>query len=117
MKVLILGNGGREQAIAWACRRSGHEVRFAADLGDASSDDTDLVIPGPEAALVAGAADECAARGIPCFGPTAALAQLEGSKGYARQLANDLAIPGPAFARFDPTQSSTIVDDARAWWR
>ncbi|MFT6392061.1 MAG: phosphoribosylaminoimidazole synthetase/phosphoribosylamine--glycine ligase, partial [Ilumatobacter sp.] len=42
---------------------------------------------------------------------------LEGSKGYARQLANDLAIPGPAFARFDPTQSSTIVDDARAWWR
>jgi phosphoribosylamine--glycine ligase/phosphoribosylformylglycinamidine cyclo-ligase len=117
LKVLILGNGGREQAIAWACRRSGHEVRFAADLGDASSDDTDLVIPGPEAALVAGAADECAARGIPCFGPTAALAQLEGSKGYARQLANDLAIPGPAFARFDPTQSSTIVDDARAWWR
>ncbi|MFT6289835.1 MAG: phosphoribosylamine--glycine ligase/phosphoribosylaminoimidazole synthetase [Ilumatobacter sp.] len=117
MKVLILGNGGREQAIAWACRRYGHDVRFAADLGDASSDDTDLVIPGPEAALVAGAADECAARGIPCFGPTAALAQLEGSKGYARQLANDLAIPGPAFARFDPTQSSTIVDDARAWWR
>jgi phosphoribosylamine--glycine ligase/phosphoribosylaminoimidazole synthetase len=117
LKVLILGNGGREQAIAWACRRYGHDVRFAADLGDASSDDTDLVIPGPEAALVAGAADECAARGIPCFGPTAALAQLEGSKGYARQLANDLAIPGPAFARFDPTQSSTIVDDARAWWR
>lgn len=117
MKVLILGSGGREQAIAWACRRYGHDVRFAADLDDASSDDTDLVIPGPEAALVAGAADECAARGIPCFGPTAALAQLEGSKGYARQLADDLAIPGPAFARFDPTQSSTIVDDARAWWR
>jgi phosphoribosylamine--glycine ligase/phosphoribosylaminoimidazole synthetase len=117
LKVLILGSGGREQAIAWACRRYGHDVRFAADLDDASSDDTDLVIPGPEAALVAGAADECAARGIPCFGPTAALAQLEGSKGYARQLADDLAIPGPAFARFDPTQSSTIVDDARAWWR
>ena len=116
MRVLILGGGGREQAIAWACRRSGHDVRLADGLGDASIDDTDLVIPGPEAALVAGAADECAVRGIPCFGPTAALAQLEGSKGYARQLADDLGIPGPAFARFDPSTSNTIVDDARTWW-
>ncbi len=117
MRVLILGGGGREQAIAWACRRSGHEVRLAPELGDASPSDTDLVIPGPEAALVAGAADECAARGIPCFGPTAALARLEGSKGYARQLASDLGIPGPAFARFDPATTTTVVDDARAWWR
>ena len=92
-------------------------MRLATDLGDASSDDTDLVIPGPEATLVAGAADECAVRGIPCFGPTAELAQLEGSKGYARQLADDLGIPGPAFARFDPAASTTIVEDARAWWR
>lgn len=117
MRVLILGGGGREQAIAWACRRSGHDVRLAAELGEASPADTDLVIPGPEVALVAGAADECAVRGIPCFGPTAQLAQLEGSKGYARQLADDLGIPGPAFARFDPASSTTIVEDARAWWR
>lgn len=117
MKVLVLGGGGREQTIAWACRRSGHDVRLAADLGDASTDDTDLVIPGPEAVLVAGAADEAARRGIPCFGPTAALAALEGSKGYARQLAHDLGIPGPRFARFDPATSSTIVEDARTWWR
>ncbi|MEP1124387.1 MAG: phosphoribosylamine--glycine ligase [Ilumatobacter sp.] len=117
MRVLILGGGGREQAIAWACRRSGHDVRISPELGDASSTDTDLVIPGPEAALVAGAADECAVRGIPCFGPTAELAKLEGSKGYARRLASDLGIPGPVFARFDPSTSSQIVDDARAWWR
>ena len=117
MRVLILGGGGREQAIAWACRRTGHDVRLAADLGDASPADTDLVIPGPESALVDGAADECAERGIPCFGPTAELAKLEGSKGYARQLADDLAIPGPAFARFDPSASTTIVEDARSWWR
>ncbi|MFK7918810.1 MAG: phosphoribosylamine--glycine ligase [Ilumatobacter sp.] len=116
MKVLVLGGGGREQTIAWACRRSGHDVRLAPDLGSASAADTDLVIPGPEAVLVAGAADEAALRGIPCFGPTAALAALEGSKGYARQLAHDLGIPGPRFARFDPATSSTIVDDARAWW-
>jgi phosphoribosylamine--glycine ligase/phosphoribosylaminoimidazole synthetase len=117
MRVLILGGGGREQAIAWACRRHGHEVRLADDLGDASTGDTDLVIPGPEAVLAAGAADECARRSLPCFGPVAALAQLESSKGFARTLANELGIPGPAFARFDPTASSTIVDDARAWWK
>jgi phosphoribosylamine--glycine ligase/phosphoribosylaminoimidazole synthetase len=116
MRVLVLGAGGREQAIAWACRRHGHDVRLAADLGDASPDDTDLVIPGPEAALVAGAADECARRGIPCFGPTAALAELEASKGFARDLATALDIPGPAYARFDPARSERVVDDAIAWW-
>lgn len=116
MRVLVLGAGGREHAIAWACRRHGHEVRLAADLGDASTADTDLVIPGPEAALVAGAADECARRSIPCFGPTAALAELEGSKGFARDLATQLGIPGPAYARFDPARSERVVDDAIAWW-
>ncbi len=52
MRVLVIGGGGREQAIAWACRHHGHDVRLAPDLGDASPDDTDLVFPGPEAALV-----------------------------------------------------------------
>lgn len=116
MRVLVLGAGGREQAIAWACRRHGHEVRLAADLGDASADDTDLVIPGPEAALVAGAADESSRRGLPCFGPTAELAQLEASKGFARDLATRLGIPGPAYARFDPASAERVVDDAIAWW-
>ena len=116
MQVLILGGGGREQAIAWACRRAGHDVRLAADLGAANPDDTDLVIPGPEASLVAGAADECARRRIPCFGPTAELARLEASKGFARALADELGIPGPAFARFDPAASSAVVDEARRWW-
>ena len=116
MRILILGGGGREAALAWSCRRSGHEVRLAAGLGAASPHDTDLVIPGPEAALVDGAADECARRGIACFGPSADLARIESSKGFARQLAADLGIPGPAFARFDPASSSSVVDDARAWW-
>ena len=44
------------------------------------------------------------------------MARLEGSKGYARQLAADLGIPGPAFARFDPASSTSVVDDARRWW-
>lgn len=116
MRVLVLGSGGREQAIAWACRRHGHDVRLAADLGDASLSDTDLVIPGPEASLVAGAADECGRRSIPCFGPTAALAELEASKGFARDLATQLGIAGPAYARFDPARSERVVDDAISWW-
>ncbi len=111
MRVLVIGGGGREQAIAWACRYHGHDVRLAPDLGDASTDDTDLVFPGPEAALVAGVADECVRRGIPCFGPTAELARLEASKTYARDLATSLGIPGPRFAAFDDH------DAAIAWWR
>jgi phosphoribosylamine--glycine ligase/phosphoribosylaminoimidazole synthetase len=111
MRVLVIGGGGREQAIAWACRHHGHDVRLAPDLGEASPDDTDLVFPGPEAALAAGVADECARRGIPCFGPTAELARLESSKTYARDLATSLGIPGPRFAAFDDH------DAAIAWWR
>ena len=111
MRVLVIGSGGREQAIAWACSHHGHDVRVAASLGDAGPDDTDLVIPGPEAALVDGVADECRRRNLPCFGPTAELARLESSKSYARDLAASLGIAGPAFARFD------TADAAVRWWR
>jgi phosphoribosylamine--glycine ligase/phosphoribosylaminoimidazole synthetase len=111
MRVLVIGGGGREQAIAWACRHHGHDVRLGSDLGDASLADTDLVIPGPEAALVAGVADECDRRGIACFGPTSALARLESSKSYARELATSLGIPGPRFSAFGS------ADAAIAWWR
>ncbi|WP_420453511.1 phosphoribosylamine--glycine ligase [Ilumatobacter sp.] len=121
MRVLVVGGGGREQAIAWSCRRHGHDVRVEPGLGAASSADTDLVIPGPEAALVAGIADTCRDRGLACFGPTAELARLEASKGWARALAAGLGIPGPAFARFDPSgpepgSLDSAVDGARAWW-
>ena len=111
MRVLVIGGGGREQAIAWACRHHGHDVRLAPDLGDASAADTDLVFPGPEASLAAGVADECARRSLPCFGPTAELARLESSKTFARELATSLDIPGPRFASFDDH------DAAIAWWR
>ena len=101
MKLLVLGGGGREQAIAWACRRHGHSVAIAGSLDQVDLGDVSLVIPGPEALLVEGVADSCAKLGVPCFGPTAELARLESSKGYARELAASLGIPGPAFARFD----------------
>ncbi len=104
VRVLVIGGGGREQAIAWACRRHGHEVELAADLGDASPATVDLVIVGPEAALSAGVADECARRGVACFGPTAELARLESSKGYTRELGERLGIPGPAYRQFDSAE-------------
>jgi phosphoribosylamine--glycine ligase/phosphoribosylaminoimidazole synthetase len=113
MKVGVIGGGGRESAIAWACRRHGHEVVMAGDVEALDLDSLDLVIPGPEAALAAGAADRCAAAGVPCFGPPVALARLETSKGFARQLAARLGIPGPAFARF----GAGDVESATAWWQ
>ena len=112
MRVLVIGSGGREQAIAWACRRHGHEVTLLPELRLFSAQPPDLVIPGPEAALVAGVADECARRGVACFGPTSELARLESSKGYARELATSLGIPGPRFARFE----ARAHGEAAAWF-
>jgi len=109
MRVLVIGSGGREAAIAWACRRHGHEVRVLPDLPDPV--EADLVIVGPESALVAGVADRCLDAHVPCFGPTAALAKLEGSKGFTRTLASRLGLPSPAF------HLSSSADEAIEWWR
>lgn len=111
MRVLVIGGGGRESAIRWACERHGHDVVAAPSFDEARHADVDLVIVGPEAALVDGTADRCAAAGIPCFGPTAALARLESSKGFTRALAKELGIPSPAFHRSDHHH------DAITWWR
>ncbi len=109
MRVLVIGAGGRESAIAWACRRHGHEVTITPDLApDAIAD---LVIVGPETALAAGVADECKRRRIPCFGPTADVARLESSKGYAREVANALGLPSPQHL------ATTSLNEAIAWWR
>ena len=109
MKVLVIGSGGREAAIAWACRRHGHEVAIAPILAPHAV--PDLVIVGPETALAEGVADECRRRRVPCFGPTAELARIESSKGYARELATSLGLPSP---RHLATPSG---DEAIAWWR
>ena len=115
MRVLVIGAGGREHAIALNCRTSGHEVIMIPDVTGLEQHllDIDLVIPGPEAALVAGVAAICAAAGVPCFGPTAELARLESSKAHARDVTTRLGIPGPRWSRFD----SGAVDEALDWWR
>lgn len=113
MRVLVVGGGGREHAIAWACEQHGHTVTMASELGDVSADDVDLVVPGPESALVAGIADECSFRKIPCFGPTSKQARIESSKGFSRQLADGLGVPGPRFERFEENDDRGAI----AWWQ
>jgi phosphoribosylamine--glycine ligase/phosphoribosylaminoimidazole synthetase len=113
VRVAVLGGGGREHAIAWACEQHGHTVTLAPELGTLTAADVDLVIPGPEALLVAGVADECAFRKIPCFGPKAKLARIESSKGFSRDLAHSLGVPGPAFARFEEFDVAGAIAYAR----
>ena len=109
MKILIIGSGGREHALAWKCAQgTGVEevlvapgnagtaredrVRNVAvsydDIGAlvqlARDEDVALTIVGPEAPLVAGCVDRFNELGLPCFGPTAAAAQLEGSKAFTK---------------------------------
>jgi len=109
VKILVIGSGGREQAIAAACRAHGHDVTVAVDLPEQPQ--IDLVIVGPESALVAGVADRCAELRIPCFGPTAGLAKLESSKGFTRMLAGRLGLPSPAY------HLSCSAEEAISWWR
>ncbi|MFP4607902.1 MAG: phosphoribosylamine--glycine ligase [Thiohalospira sp.] len=136
MDVLIVGGGGREHALAWKARQSVEAGRVYVAPGNAgtaaepgienlnvAADDVTglvgrarelgigLVIPGPEAPLVAGLADALAAVGIPCFGPGAEAAQLEGSKAFAKAFMARHAIPTAAHATF------TDAEAAAAWIR
>ena len=123
MKVLVIGSGGREHALAWQCARSGHAVLVApgnagtdreenirnvsvaandidALLDLATSEDVDLTIVGPEAPLVDGIADRFAEAELPCFGPSAAAAQLEGSKAFTKDFLARHHIPTAAYQNF-----------------
>jgi phosphoribosylamine--glycine ligase len=133
MKVLLVGSGGREHALAWAivasplCDRlwiapgnagtaeEGENVAIAADdlpglVAFARDKAVDLVVVGPEAPLVAGLADALAAAGVKCFGPTAAAARLEGSKAFMKEVCDEARVPTAAWARFsDPDAAKTYV--------
>src|SRR5215472_13059083 len=132
MKVLIVGGGGREHALAWKCASAARvsevlvapgnagtagepKVRnvdvAAEDLAAltrlAAAERVDLTIIGPEAPLVAGAVDAFEAAGLRCFGPRQAAARLEGSKAYAKSFLARHGIPTARSAtftreRFDP---------------
>ncbi|MCX7603601.1 MAG: phosphoribosylamine--glycine ligase [Bryobacteraceae bacterium] len=131
MKILVLGSGGREHAIAWRLRQSPSVSRVFVAPGNpgcaqvaecipvsnptpvgfleaARQCGADLVLSGPEAPLVDGAADLFAKEGIPFFGPTQAAARLEGSKIFAKQFMQRAGIPTARFA------AANSLDEARA---
>jgi phosphoribosylamine--glycine ligase len=123
MRVLIIGSGGREHALTWAIAQSPKLTKLYVAPGNPGTAELaenvavrntdipaivafaverkiDLVIPGPEAPLVAGIADALAAAGIACCGPSAAAAQLEGSKKFTKEIADGAGIPTAAWASF-----------------
>ena len=123
MRVLVIGGGGREHALAWKIAQSPLCESLHAAPGNAGIAEvaacvaldpldaeavlrwcrtagTDLVVIGPEAPLVAGLADRLSAAGIAVFGPTAAAARLEASKAFTHEIAGACGAPMARWARF-----------------
>jgi phosphoribosylamine--glycine ligase len=138
MKVLLVGGGGREAALAWAFSRSPllddlvcvpgnagiarHARRVAiasedieAVLSHAIAEAYDLVVVGPEAPLVSGLADRLRAAGLDTFGPGAGAAMIEGSKSFAKEFMARHGIPTASFSIFDdPAEASRYLLSSEA---
>src|SRR5690349_11969983 len=116
MHILLLGSGGREHALAWKIAASPLLTKLWCAPGNAgmaqeaecvaldisshaavidfcTANAVDLVVVGPETPLVAGIVDDLAAAGIKAFGPSRAASQLEGSKGFTKDLCAEFGIP------------------------
>ncbi|GAB5413346.1 MAG: phosphoribosylamine--glycine ligase [Congregibacter sp.] len=136
-RVLLLGGGGREHALAWKLAQSDRVERVyiapgnAGTAGEAKMEDVaidpidfsalvsfvqdkqiDLTVVGPEAPLVAGVVDYFSERGLRCFGPNAAAAQLEGSKAFSKDFLARHGIPTASYATF--TELEPAIEYLRA---
>ena len=127
MNILVIGSGGREHALCWAISKSPlcdalycapgnggiEEVATTVDLSPLDFDgivrfcgekEVGLVVVGPEDPLVNGLVDRLEAEGIKAFGPSAAAAQLEGSKGFTKDICAEFDIPTAAYGRFSEAE-------------
>src|SRR5215471_6096431 len=133
MRVLVVGSGGREHALAWAiaasplvdglyCAPGNAGIAEEAQCVPIRATDTaglvefcrreriDFVVVGPEAPLVLGLVDALEAEGIAAFGPSAAAAAIEASKSFAKDLFLRARIPTAAYRRFrDPSAAKTYI--------
>src|SRR5690625_1533891 len=139
MKVLVVGGGGREHALAWKLAQSPRvdEVLVApgnagtaaephlTNVDVAATDidgllalarerKVDLTVVGPEAPLVAGIVDKFRAAGLRCFGPRAVAAQLEGSKTFAKHFLARHNIPTARYAAFTELKPALAYEIGRA---
>jgi phosphoribosylamine---glycine ligase len=130
MHILLLGSGGREHALAWKIAASPLVTKLWCAPGNAGiareaecvaldvanhgaviafckTNAVDLVVVGPETPLAAGIVDDLASAGIKAFGPSRLAAQLEGSKGFTKDLCAEFGIPTGAYRRFDNASDAT----------
>ncbi|WP_110515291.1 phosphoribosylamine--glycine ligase [Herpetosiphon llansteffanensis] len=140
MRVLLVGAGGREHALAWKIAQSplcehlwivpgnpgtatlGTNVDLAADdaagiVGLATREQIDLVVVGPEAPLVEGLGEVCDAVDLAMFGPSSEAAQLEGSKAFAKMIMLEAGVPTAAAHTFDdPAAAIAFVEAEQQAW-
>jgi phosphoribosylamine--glycine ligase len=138
MRVLVVGGGGREHALAWRLGRSSQVEGVWCAPGNAGIADVatcvavapddlkglarvardqaiDLTVVGPELPLTLGLVDRFAQEGLRAFGPTAAAARLEGSKVFAKELLRQLRVPTAFFGAFDqPEDAARFIDEVGA---
>jgi len=131
MKILVVGSGGREHALAWKLSQEASVIAapgnpgirewaccFPVSASDhdnmvalAQGEQVDLVVVGPEDPLIAGLGDAIRSCGIPVFGPGAKGAQLEGSKAFSKDLMKEAGVRTAAFEVFeDPVSAHAYVD-------